>query len=245
MEQHACVSALLLGVDFHGWWCSHLCLGVHVSLCPHTGHEPAPGHRTCTLDVYLVWHRLQVLRVQEAAFPHCRTMRELSKLPSVPSMSTGWAGNTGMYLWQLSVATADMLMGNPRELTQGKPQEFVAHLIYPCICHGDMAAYLGTTLPSASCDKSRVCCHHIHHRSMPACAEFSFTVKVFWHSHSEVSINLLTHAYLSSVYEWLCLNISLVSKKTDKWVCSIHPPICVHLSVHLYSCLLFTLSKNF
>jgi len=77
------------------------------------------------------------------------------------------------------VATADMLMENPRELTQGKAQKFMDHLISPCICHADMAAYLSITLPSTSCGKSRVCCHHIHHWSLPACAEFSFTVKVF------------------------------------------------------------------
>lgn len=36
---------------------------------------------------------------------------------SVPSVSTGWVANVGAYLWQLSVAVADMLIENPGKTT--------------------------------------------------------------------------------------------------------------------------------
>lgn len=172
-----CLS-LLLGVDFRGWWCCHLCLGVHVSLCPHMGHEPASGHRTCALD--LVWHGLQVLRIREAAFPHCRPRRELSKLPSVPSTFTAWAGNTGTYL-SLTIICGNCWYANGEfeGANSGKTTRICGSanisLHLPCR-YGSISRY-NTALHLLWQATSLL--YHIHHGSTPACAQFSFTVKVF------------------------------------------------------------------
>lgn len=150
--------SLVLGAWFPHWWCSSALVSMSV----------LKWVMSLLLDTVPVSWRDTLCGLG------CKCFEWRKQLLSIPFMSTGWAGYVGTYLWQLS----DVLMENPRELTQGKPQEFVGHLVSPCICHADTVAYVRTALPSASCRKSRVRCHHIHHRSLPACAEFSFTVKV-------------------------------------------------------------------
>lgn len=88
------------------------------------------------------------------------TVQKNGKLPSVPttSIDLNWQ-HRGTYLWWLSLASINMLIGNLEELTQGKPQEFVDHRISTWSCHVDMAEYLFAVLLSASWGKSWVHCH--------------------------------------------------------------------------------------
>lgn len=139
-----------------------------------------------------------------------------------PLLSTGWAGNLGTYLWQLSVATADVLMENPKALTQGKPQEFMDHLTSPCICHADTAAYLCPLPPAAS------------HRFVAA-TSITGLYQPVQSSASQWrflkfplrSIYLLTCTYLTCVYDQL----GFLTKQINEFAPFIHLSMPTSLSI--------------
>lgn len=129
----------------------------YVFITRYTTSTPASSMSSSSVVHGSLWHSAL------GAGSNILTVQTKAKLPSVPttSIDLNWQ-HISTCLRTLSLASINMLIGNLGELTQGKPQEFMDHLISTCSCSVDTAVYLCATLLSASWNKSWVHCYHIH-----------------------------------------------------------------------------------